>query len=184
MHCGNITPRQSVCCHPRDSASILGCMSCSTVHRTTTYNYISALCFLASVGGGTVASLLLSHHVYFLNGISTMSFVLAAMIATFIPSHCGRDSKIAANAVPILSPAEDDDLLPESLKGLIPMAEKQVTKLRKILCLVQITKSEPVSPSRRTQILARILYLPSDLISHPKPHLHRDHPLPHQRRCH
>ena len=57
-----------------------------------------------------------------------MSFVLTAMIATLIPSHCGRDSKIAANAVPLLSPIEDDDLLPESPKGPITMDEKQVMK--------------------------------------------------------
>lgn len=97
-------------------------------YRTTTYNYITAVYFLASVGGATFASLLLSHHVYLLNGLSVMCFFLTAMVVLLIPSHCGRDSKIAENAVPILSPIEDDGLLPVSPNGPRTLDEKQVMK--------------------------------------------------------
>lgn len=98
------------------------------VSRTTTYNYISGIYLLASFGGATFASLLLSHHVYFLNGLSVMCFVLTAMIAMLIPNHCGRDSKLAADAVPILSPDEDDELPPFSPKESTTSDKNQVTK--------------------------------------------------------
>ena len=86
------------------------------IFRTTTYNYMTSTWLLASVGGATVASLLLSHHVYFLNGLSVTCFALTAMIAMLIPGHCGRDSQLAADAVPILSPIEDDESSPASPK--------------------------------------------------------------------
>lgn len=95
------------------------------VLRTTTYNYITGTYLIASIGGATVASLLLSHHVYLLNSLSAICFVLTAMLAMLIPSHCGRDSEVTADAVPILSPAEDDESPPPlSPKGLISVDDQ------------------------------------------------------------
>ena len=78
------------------------------------------------MGAATIGSLLLSHHVYLLNGLSAVCFVLTAMIALLIPSHCGRDSGLAADAVPILSPVEDDDLPPMSPKGQVTSIDDEV----------------------------------------------------------
>lgn len=67
-----------------------------------------------------------------------------------IPSHCGRDFKLAADAVPILSPVEDDESPPVSPKGPPMFDENQVTIGGKIP-LVQSTKFKPApSPSRPT----------------------------------
>ena len=100
------------------------------VLRTTTYNYITGTYLIASIAGASVASLLLSHHVYLLNGLSAICFALTVMLAMLIPSHCGRDSEVTADAVPILPPAEDDDSPPPvSPKGLISV-DDQVTTYR------------------------------------------------------
>lgn len=112
--------------HPRDLTSASGQIRYLLIFSTTTYNYITGTYFLASVGGATFASLLLSHHVYLLNGLSVMGFILTAMIAMLIPSHCGRDSKLAADAVPILSPFEDDQTPPLSPKESMTDDENQV----------------------------------------------------------
>ena len=55
-----------------------------------------------------------------------MCFALTAMLAMLIPSHCGRDSKLAADAVPILSPVEDDVQPPVSPDGRATFVDDQV----------------------------------------------------------
>lgn len=77
--------------------------------RTKTYNYISGTCLIAEVGGAILGSLLLSHHVYFLNSLAIICYILTAWIAMLIPSHSGRDLKVIEDAVPILLPLDDPD---------------------------------------------------------------------------
>ncbi len=109
---------------PCDSTSILEYFGCSLIFRTKIYNYISGFYLLASFLGSLIASLLLSHHVYFLNCLSAVCFILTAMMAMLVPSHCGRDSQLAADAVPILSSVEDD----ESPKETRTLDKNQVIK--------------------------------------------------------
>lgn len=83
-------------------------------YSTKTYNYLSGTYLLAGVGGAAFGSLLLTNHVYLLNGLSIVCFALTAWIALFIPPHCGRDLKSIEDLTPILSPLEEDSSLPSS----------------------------------------------------------------------
>lgn len=61
------------------------------ITRTNVYNYTSAFYFLASVSGSGVGSLLLSHHVYILNGLSILCYLLTMLLALLVSPDCGRD---------------------------------------------------------------------------------------------
>ncbi len=78
------------------------------VARTNSYNYISGSYFLASVAGSSIGSLLLSQHVYLLNGLSIACYALTACVAATISSHCGRDEQDDESSAPILSDDDDD----------------------------------------------------------------------------
>ena len=77
--------------------------------RTNYYNYISGFYFLASVGGSSIGSLLLGHHVYLLNGLSIVCYILAACVAAATPSHCGRNEK-SDESSPMIIPDLDEDV--------------------------------------------------------------------------
>lgn len=79
-----------------------------------------------------------------------MCFALTAILAMLIPSHCGRDSKLAADAVPILSPVEDDESPPMSPKGQASFLDDQETN-----CENETFQSNP--PSSHQHSLRRIL---------------------------
>ena len=72
-----------------------------------------------------------------------MCFALTAMLAMLIPSHCGRDSQLAADAVPILSPVEDDEVPPVSPKGPSTILNDQV-----LICENPVSYSTPLNPSQ------------------------------------
>ena len=80
----------------------------SCVARTNSYNYISGFYFLASVGGSSIGSLLLSQHVYILNGLSIACYALTACVSATVSGHCGRDEQDDESSVPVLSEDEDD----------------------------------------------------------------------------
>ena len=86
-------------------------MSCSHadiyVVRTNSYNYISGCYFLASVVGSWIGSLLLSRHVYLLNGLSVACYLLTACVSAAIPSYCGREEP-EERSPHIVSDQEDD----------------------------------------------------------------------------
>ena len=77
-------PKRTVSVNPHAEA----CLA-----RTNWYNYISGFYFLASVGGSSIGSLLLSHYVFLLNGLSIACYILAACVVANISSHCGLDEK-------------------------------------------------------------------------------------------
>ena len=54
---------------------------------------MSGLFLLASVCGSFIGSMLLSNHVYLLNALSLLTFVITAAIAAFVPGHLGRGSQ-------------------------------------------------------------------------------------------
>ena len=76
--------------------------------RTNSYNYISGFYFLASVAGSWIGSLLLSQHVYLLNGLSIACYVLTACVSATIPRHCGRDEQDDERSAMIVPDDEDD----------------------------------------------------------------------------
>ena len=80
--------------------------------RTNWYNYISGFYFLASVVGSWIGSLLLSQHVYLLNGLSIACYALTACLSLTIPSQCGReepDEQDDESSELIESDQEDDN---------------------------------------------------------------------------
>ena len=91
-----------------------GCATCDCAYadacvvRTNSYNYISGFYFLASVGGSWIGSLLLSQHVYLLNGLSIACFALTAGVSASVPSHCGRDGQVDESPA-LMNPDQEDD---------------------------------------------------------------------------
>lgn len=79
------------------------------LYRANAYNYISAFYFLASVGGSSVGSLLLDHHVYFLNGLSITCYMLACSVALAIPAYCGLEIKEHDRDIAITPELDDED---------------------------------------------------------------------------
>ena len=80
-----------------------------TIVRTEFYNYISAFWVLSSVGGSAIGSVLLSRHVWLLNALSVLCFILAACLATAIPSGLGRGGESAEDTRPIIMDSEGPD---------------------------------------------------------------------------
>ena len=77
--------------------------------RTNSYNYISGFYFLASVLGSWIGSLLLSQHVYLLNGLSIAAYALTACVAVAVPSQCGREEHDQSYAAVSTEQEDDDD---------------------------------------------------------------------------
>ena len=75
--------------------------------RTNSFNYMSAFYFLAEVGGSWIGSLLLSQHIYLLNGLSIACFALTTYVSGAIPSHCGYEEQ-HEYPEPIISNLEDE----------------------------------------------------------------------------
>ena len=69
---------------------------------------MSGFYYLASVGGSWAGSLLLSQHVYLLNGLSIACYTLATCISTTIPSHCGCDEQDDESS-PLIIPDHEYD---------------------------------------------------------------------------
>ena len=81
------------------------------MHRTNAFNYVSGFYFCAAVFGSATGSLLLSNHVYILNGLSISCFLATMPFTALIPSHYGYD-KIETKGVQALpQPGEEDPLL-------------------------------------------------------------------------
>ena len=81
-----------------------------TIVRTEFYNYTSAFWVLSSVGGSAIGSVLLSHHVWLLNALSILSFILAACLATAIPRDLGKDGGTAEDTRPIIMASDVPDV--------------------------------------------------------------------------
>lgn len=84
---------------------------------TNAYNYISGSYFLARVLGSAVGSLLLSDHVYVLNGLSISCYLLTICVATHVSPHCERDDSVGEIVEPLPEPSEEDSLIAESPSG-------------------------------------------------------------------
>ena len=88
-HCSPRTPVRAL-----DSAASVDQFTVNAFFRAKTFNYMTSLYLLASVLASSIGSALLSHHVYILNSLSILCFVLAIAIATFIPPDLGRNTTI------------------------------------------------------------------------------------------
>ena len=64
---------------------------------------------MANVAGSSIGALLLSNHVYLLNGLSILCYALTACIAATIPSECGRDARATEGSSPLLLASGDSD---------------------------------------------------------------------------
>ena len=62
-----------------------------TKSSTNVYNYISGAYCIASVIGSMVGSQLLQDHVYLLNGLGVLCFLLAAGLSCLVPASYGRN---------------------------------------------------------------------------------------------
>lgn len=113
LHCRNIASRRAV---GLSNKKTLYTRSWLISCRTSVYNYISGYYFLASVLGSATGSLLLSRHVYILNGLSILCFLITAFVAIWIPAHFGRDESVDEATKPLLSPSQGNLLIPSSLK--------------------------------------------------------------------
>ncbi len=114
------------------------------VARTNSYNYISGCYFLASVGGSSIGSLLLSQHVYLLNGLSIACYALTACVSATVSGQCGRDEQDDESSVPVLSDDEDDtyeSFRPSSAEnaGLSRNVKPKVTRSRSCFCAPMLT---------------------------------------------
>ena len=89
------------------------------INRTNAYNYMSGFYFLATVFGEAVGSLLLSNHVYVLNGLSILCFLATAYIAAFVPPDSGRYDPANEPVEPISDCSEEDPLLRQDLGSSI-----------------------------------------------------------------
>ena len=87
-----------------------------TDSRTKIYNYISGTYNLAIVGGTALGTLLLSNHVWILNALSIVCYAVTMLVAVCIPSHCGRETKVAEDVVPFLLPLDEPELPSSSIK--------------------------------------------------------------------
>lgn len=88
--------------------------------RTNCYNYISGFYFLASVCGSSIGSLLLSHHVYLLNGLSIFCYAATALVALAIPSELGLEGQkpeYDVNVTPVSNEDDADTSLSSSFDG-------------------------------------------------------------------
>ena len=75
---------------------------------------MSGAYLLAGMGGAALGSLLLSHHVYLLNGLSILGYAITAWIALLIPRQAGMEyEKVASDVLPI--PVSDDATKDEDL---------------------------------------------------------------------
>ena len=117
--------------------------------RTNSYNYISGFYYLASVGGSWIGSLLLSQHVYLLNGLSIACYALTACVSVAVPSHCGREEHDQSYAV-ITPEQEDDDFnaTPPPLAGSAVLSlNPKVTPFRRPFYVPTLTVSPKHQPS-------------------------------------
>lgn len=74
-----------------NDAARFGCFELIESLRTKSYNYMTASYMLASVAASTIGSLLLSHHVYLLNFLAILCFVLSILLTISIPGQTGHD---------------------------------------------------------------------------------------------
>ncbi|KAL8743194.1 MAG: hypothetical protein Q9190_004429 [Brigantiaea leucoxantha] len=75
---------------------------------TKSYNYISAFYLLANMAGTAVASLLLSHHVYLLNFLSVLCYLLTLCLAATFPTQAVKDGKFVAESPELLLRSPND----------------------------------------------------------------------------
>ena len=93
---------------------VLSCVNRNCAHadsclaRTKTYNYISGFYYLASVGGSFIGSLLLTQHVFYLNGLSIACYALTACLSVNLPSYYGSDKQVDESS-PLIIPDEEGD---------------------------------------------------------------------------
>lgn len=117
--------------------------------RTNSYNYISGVYYLASVGGSWIGSLLLSQHVYLLNGLSIACYALTACVSVAVPSYCGRDEHDQSYAA-IIPEQEDDDFNatspPLAASAVLSLSPK-VTLCRRSFCVHTLTIPPKHQPS-------------------------------------
>lgn len=85
--------------------------------RTNVFNYISAFYFLASVFGSTVGSILLSNHVYVLNGLSISCYMITISVAALVSPACGRSNATGESAETSRNASEHDPLIPVTSPG-------------------------------------------------------------------
>ena len=108
MSCRRLASRETVniiqAIHNRDYQLI--------IDRTNIYNHISGFYFLASVLGSAIGSLLLSNHVYILNGMSIVCFLVTAYVATLVPAHHGRNDSLDEAAESFLESSNEGFLIP------------------------------------------------------------------------
>ena len=85
--------------------------------RTNVFNYISGFYFLASVFGSAVGSILLSNHVYVLNGLSISCYMITISVATLVSPACGRSNATGESAETSRIASEHDPLIPVTSPG-------------------------------------------------------------------
>ena len=113
----NVSDPRTVQIQPSRRSTQFGSKQVLTFVRTEFYNYISAFWVLSSVGGSAIGSVLLSHHVWLLNALSVLCFILAACLATAIPSDLGKDSASAEDTRPIIMASDATDIQRTSLES-------------------------------------------------------------------
>lgn len=116
----------------------------------------------------------MSSHVYILNGLSILCFLMTAFVAIWIPACYGRDESIDEATKPLLSPPQDNLLIPTnptshaSLKVSHPTSCSLRDALGTLTVLpAALTRSNPVT------IMALLLHFASDPFLHPEPSIYR-----------
>ena len=114
MYCGSIASGEAVGTRYPSAGLYLREKCLLNVESTNAYNYISGFYFLANVFGSTIGSLLLSNHVYILNGLSIIVYLMTAFMATTVPAHYGRETLAEESVQPFLDSSDEASPSPRS----------------------------------------------------------------------
>ncbi len=88
----------------------------------------SGFYFLASVFGSAIGSILLSNHVYILNGLSIACYLSTAYIASSMPEHYGRADSGGGALQPFMNPSDEDFLntMSPTIESMLPHSSAKV----------------------------------------------------------
>ena len=137
---------------------------------------MSGFFYLASVGGSWIDSLLLSNHVYLLNGLSIACYALTACVSVTVPSYCGLNEQNDESSPLIQADYEGDqyDNFRPSLDGSAVLSHRLNARVNLssgsvYVPMLTLTIIVPIlSLPRIPKVLARILpYVFSALIFPP-----------------
>lgn len=155
-----------------------------TERRDADSEIYSCFYFLASVFGSAIGSVLLSNHVYILNGLSIACYLSTAYVASSGPEHYGRADSAGGALQPFANSSDEDfsNTVSPARESRLPHSSAKVA-----FSLISITRpyhaplivQTPALPlAAFSPIVAHFLQLPPHTLFRPESHIHRPPHLP------